>query len=676
MLLRKRGRARTAVGAIFGVLALASPLLHAEMQPGRDDHDHSHSRKTATPIKHVILILGENRTFDHVFGTFKPRRPDQTVSNLLSKGIIKADGSPGPDFAKGAQQRARDTNTYSIHPAKTGRYDALGPITTTGTPTKAPFATAAAAKAVEPALPEGTYRMLTTGGSGLAPSAKIDTRFPDMVPNGPFDITRYLSYNDYTGSPTHRFFQMWQQADCDMSQATGKNPSGCDNDLWAWVEATVGNGSNGKPEPAGHSETGHHQGPVAMGVYNVQRGDMPYFDRLAHEYAMSDNFHQSVMGGTGANHVEIGFGTGIYYSNAQGQPVKPPQNQIENPNPQSGTNNFYKQDGYSGGSYVACDDASQPGVGSIRKYLSSLPYKAFRDGDCRKNAYYLVNNYSPGYLGTGKPAPLGPHTYTVPPTTQQNLGLLLSRNHVSWSYYGEGWDHGKEDGEKSSYCDICNPFLYSKQIMTNPQLRKNLKGIHALYKDIGNGNLPAVSIVKPDTYLDGHPASSKFGLFEGFTRKIIDKIKSDPSLWKNTAIVVTTDEGGGYYDSGYIQPIDFFGDGPRIPLIVVSPYSKHVGVSHTYGDQVSFDKFVEANWRLGTISRYSRDNLPNPVATKANPYVPTNAPAIGNMMSMFDFSRHEQHDHHHASHRHEHEKRGSRGHRPEHEHPVGFHGNS
>jgi uncharacterized protein DUF1275/phosphoesterase family protein len=72
--------------------------------------------------------------------------------------------------------------------------------------------------------------------------------------------------------------------------------------------------------------------------------------------------------------------------------------------------------------------------------------------------------------------------------------------------------------------------------------------------------------VKPDGYLDGHPASSKFELFEEFCRKIIDMVKANQALWQDTAIMITVDEGGGYYDSGYIQPLDFFGDGSRIPL--------------------------------------------------------------------------------------------------------------
>ena len=144
-----------------------------------------------------------------------------------------------------------------------------------------------------------------------------------------------------------------------------------------------------------------------------------------------------------------------------------------------------------------------------------------------------------------------------------------------------------------------------------------------LYEGIDTGNLPAVSVVKPSGFNDGHPASSKLDLFEGFVKKVVDQVKSNPDLWDNTAIFITEDEGGGYYDSGYIQPVDFFGDGTRIPLIVVSKYSKGGHVSHEYGDHVSLIKFIEKNWNLSTVSNRSRDNLPNPVQKANNPYVPT-----------------------------------------------------
>jgi phospholipase C len=57
---------------------------------------------TTTPIKHVIVIIGETRSFDHVFATYQPRH-GQLVWNLLSEGIINADGTPGPNFSKGLQ---------------------------------------------------------------------------------------------------------------------------------------------------------------------------------------------------------------------------------------------------------------------------------------------------------------------------------------------------------------------------------------------------------------------------------------------------------------------------------------------------------------------------------------------------------------------------------------------
>jgi phospholipase C len=62
-------------------------------------------KKSGSPIQHVIIILGENRSFDHVFATYVPKH-GETVSNLLSKGIIKADGTPGPNYSQSAQYSA------------------------------------------------------------------------------------------------------------------------------------------------------------------------------------------------------------------------------------------------------------------------------------------------------------------------------------------------------------------------------------------------------------------------------------------------------------------------------------------------------------------------------------------------------------------------------------------
>ncbi len=173
--------------------------------------------------------------------------------------------------------------------------------------------------------------------------------------------------------------------------------------------------------------------------------------------------------------------------------------------------------------------------------------------------------------------------------------------------------------------------------MTNPEARReHLRDTSDFYAALKSGDLPAASYVKPDGLLHGHPSSSKLNLDEGFVRQIVDGVKANRTLWNDTAIFITFDEGGGYSDSDYVQPLDFFGDGTRIPMIVVSKYTVGGHVSHAYADHVSTLKFIEANWHLRPLTERSRDNLPNPVAG-ANPYLPRNSPALGDTMDMFKF---------------------------------------
>jgi phospholipase C len=606
--------------------------------------------ETKTPIKHVIIIIGENRTFDHVYATYKPKE-GETVSNLLSKGIVKASGKPGPNYSLSAQFSALDNTasggTFSNSPQSKSIYSTLPPALAGG-PEKpsvagpAPFTTLKVAKLADTSLAKDYDQFLVTGATGI-PGGQVDTRIDNAtnLREGVYQLSGdKMPYDAYTASPVHRFFQMWQQTDCNVDYATKDNPSGCLNDLFPFVETSVGTGSNGAPLPANFNDTTTGEGSASMGFYNMAQGDAPYFKQLADDYTISDNFHQSVMGGTGANHIMFGFGDSIYYTNAKGAPAVPPVNEVENPNPQPSTNNFYDQDGYGGGSYVNCGDISQPGVPAVTNYLQSLshPVKA----NCVKGNYYLVNNYNPGYAGDGSLySALSP--FTIPPTSQKSIGDDLVAHNVPFKYFGEDWDLFVTDPTESNsfneYCNICNPFEYQTQFFATQANREKYNGdTTELYEDIDTGNLPPVSIVKPSGFNDGHPASSKLDLFEGFVKKIVNGVKANPTLWADTAIFVTWDEGGGYYDSGYIQPVDFFGDGTRIPLIVVSKYSKGGHVSHEYGDHVSLMKFIEANWGLPAISDRSRDNLPNPVQKAGNPYVPTNSPAIGDLTDDFNFS--------------------------------------
>ena len=662
------------------ILPLAIGNTFAGAQESPRDND------TVSPIKHVIVIIGENRSFDHVFATYVPRR-GQTIWNLLSEGIVNADGTPGPNFYKAEQKAAYDEqpDAFLLSPTKAEFPGAVLPAPLVGGPESSYVAgnSLTLAEQSENGLPSNYYQYLVSGGTGQA-SSTPDARIKNVssLPPGPFELTNgsTFTYNSYAASPVHRFYQMWQQLNCSADRSTRDNPSGCNAGLFPWVEVTVGAGTNGVTQPANFSTeygpdvTTTGEGSSSMGFYNMQKGDAPYFKQLADEYSISDNFHQSVNGGTGANHIMLGHGDMIYFTDGKGNAEVPPSNvtvdpgtanagvvnEVENPNPAKNTNNWYAEDGYGGGSYGSpsygggsytdCADMSQPGVAPIVNYLQSLPRPIA--SRCQAGHYYLLNNYNPGYFGNGNNAFTDTNpdntVFTIPPSAVRSIGDEMIADNISWKYYGDQWNNYVPDpyqlnyaaiGAKTDeYCNICNPFQYDTSIMANATVRTaHIQDTANLYSDIANGSLPAVSFVKPSGLVDGHPASSKLDLFEGFVQKIVTAVQANPTLWKDTAIFITEDEGGGYYDSGYVQPLDFFGDGTRIPLIVVSPYSTGGRVVHEYDDHVSILKFIERNWRLGTVTSRSRDNFPNPVTAWDNPYVPLNSPALGDLFDMFNF---------------------------------------
>jgi phospholipase C len=293
---------------------------------------------------------------------------------------------------------------------------------------------------------------------------------------------------------------------------------------------------------------------------------------------------------------------------------------------------------------VNCSDSTQPGVQTIQSYLGKLPYKPFNSGNCDSGHYYQVDNEYPSFDTEGNPIKAGNEfmagpEFAIGPQTIPTIGDALSAANVTWKYYGAGMASADQPPIANElYCTICNPFQYARSIMTGP-LKNNLQDIDQFFADVNSGTLPAVSFVKPDVLLDGHPGTSTPPLFEAFAKRIIDAVRGNNSIWQNSAILVTFDESGAWYDSGYIQPIDFFGDGPRTVMIAVSPFSKFGYIDHTYADHVSILKLIEYNWALNPLSSRSRDNLPNPVSVASAPYFPTNSPAIGDLTGMFDFNQ-------------------------------------
>jgi phospholipase C len=625
-----------------------------------------------SPIRHLIVVVGENRSFDNVFGTYVPSNPTQTVWNLLSQDIVQINGNIGTNFEAAAQQEATDTKTYQLSPTQTGHFQYLPqPSTTlnalpTGLCNLGIFCS-------DIGLDPTSQGLLSTRGTGQPfydPPSILpvpDCRYPSDLPNGPYLLLgnselnncgqpflaktiANTTYTSTTGDPVHRFYQMWQQSDCSVANITPENPSGCKRDLFTWVAVTVGWGFANPPM----TDQDTFQGGVAMGYYSMAAGDFPYFLDLAENYAISDNYHQPVMGGTGPNSQFLFTGDVYYFTDANGNPAMPATGLIEDPDPRPGTNNFYINDhfntvadpGSTGVAFTNCSDDTQPGVQPIMSYLQALPYPPFNNGNCASNHWYQLNNDYPNYTTMGtiisnqdvNEFPAGP-AFSIGPQTIPTVGDALSAHNISWRYYGGGFNVAANDPPSNSlYCAICNGFQYATSIMTT-SLRQNLVDLEQFYSDVTANQLPAVTFLKPDVLLDGHPGTSTPALFEAFVRKIVNSVRANKQLWSDTAILITFDESGGLYDSGYIQPIDFFGDGPRTVLIAVSPFARHGHVDHTYADHASILKFMEWNWNLPPLSSRSRDNLPNPVSAPNAPYFPTNSPAIGDLRSMFAFAR-------------------------------------
>jgi phospholipase C len=641
-----RARRRAAMLSAITVvgIAVALPVRGADPEAGTDQ------LKTASPIKHVIVVIGENRAFDHIYGTYIPKSGD-AILNLLSERIVRPNGLPGPNFAAAEQFTTAGQTTYFISVGKKDKtpYTLLPDPTLGGAPnapstTSPPFTGLSDAQlaSIEPSLEPSDLFLLTTGATGAAvTSGAPDTRIANYaaLPNGPFQLTGpNLPYDSYTGDTAHRFYQMWQQSDCSIRNATEDNPTGCLNDLYPFVMTTYGGSAD-------------HGGGTSMAFYNVQDGDAPLFKKLADEYTISDNHHQPAQGGTGIQHVFLGTGDDIYWSDGSGNPTMPPASQIANPNPKPGTNNQYTLDGR----FSNCSDVfNAPGVLPIVRYLDTLPYGA--EANCDKAHYYMLNNTNSGFLPNGAVDANGITSGTaIPPSSVRTIGDALNDKRISWAYYGGAYNAAVNLANDPTnpayavgiaYCNICNFESYASSIMGNPAQRTaHIKDTIDFFAAVGNGTLPMVSFVKPDGLLDGHPASSKLDLFEGMLQRIIDTLDDNAELKAETALFITFDEGGGYYDSGFIQPLDFFGDGPRIPLVVVSPYSTGGHVVHSYTDHVSILKFIERNWHLAPLTGRSRDNLPNPRPDKDNPYVPVNSPAIGDLFDMFDFGHRAENDH-------------------------------
>jgi len=212
---------------------------------------------------------------------------------------------------------------------------------------------------------------------------------------------------------------------------------------------------------------------------------------------------------------------------------------------------------------------------------------------------YAVNSafstYNPHPLSTDKEK-------LLPPMDEPTIGDRLSEKNISWAWYSGGWNDALAGKADKTFQFHHQPFAYFKKYADGTAAKKeHLKDGADFIVDIKNDKLPAVSFYKPLGEFNLHPGYANLTNGDAHIASILKSIEDSPA-WKNTVIIVTFDENGGYWDHVSPPKIDRWGPGSRVPTIIISPFARKGFVDHTIYDTTSILKFIENRYGLKPLS--------------------------------------------------------------------------
>jgi phospholipase C len=224
-----------------------------------------------------------------------------------------------------------------------------------------------------------------------------------------------------------------------------------------------------------------------------------------------------------------------------------------------------------------------------------------------------------GYvIGTLQPAS-APHGVTfvgdaaapsVPPQTGVTIGDELSDKGIDWAWYAGGWNAALTgDAGAALFQYHHQPFVYFAKYAAGTDARAaHLKDESDFVAAASGeaGALPAVSFVKPDGIDNEHPNYTDVATGEVHAEALIDALRSGP-YWADTAVIVTYDENGGFWDHVAPPSIDRWGPGTRVPAIVISPFARKGFVDSTVYDTASITALIEHRWGLAPLGTRDRD---------------------------------------------------------------------
>jgi len=223
-----------------------------------------------------------------------------------------------------------------------------------------------------------------------------------------------------------------------------------------------------------------------------------------------------------------------------------------------------------------------------------------QDGPLTPDGYVIGTLYP---SATPHPANVPPEQL-VPPQTFPTIGDRLSEQRIDWAWYAEGWDKtlanptddaGTDSGTLFQYNH--QPFVYFANYNDGAPARSHLKDEADFVAAVRAGNLPSVSFVKPDGIDNEHPNYTNVINGEVHARSLIEAIRNGPS-WSDTAVIVTYDENGGFWDHVAPPTADPWGPGTRVPTLVFSPFAKKGFVDSTVYDASSILALIEHRFHL------------------------------------------------------------------------------
>jgi phospholipase C len=301
-------------------------------------------------------------------------------------------------------------------------------------------------------------------------------------------------------------------------------------------------------------------GGLVMGYWDAP--DLPIY-RLAREYTLADRFFQAAFGGSFLNHM-----------------------------------------------WLVC--ACTPVFAGAPEAIVSIPFpddpEHLQDRNVTPDGYVVNTSFSVNQ----------PHPTTIPPEqlvpnqTLPTIGDRLTEAGVDWAWYSGGWNDVLGGNPDPQFQYHHQPFaFFANYADDTPGRAAHLKDELEFFAALRNGTLPAVSFVKSVGPDNEHPMTSTVRRGQEHLRVLVEAVQAS-RYWPDTAIIITYDENGGYWDHVAPPVVDRWGPGTRVPTVIVSPWAKRGYVDHTVYDTTSILRLIETHWGLEPLG--DRDRAANDLA--------------------------------------------------------------